>query len=118
MRHRVRRRWREWERIGESDQVVHSIRHGARVKFKRGEHPRPSNHGIPMHDATPTHLEFLEAKLPCFGACGAWEHSHKPRYVSRMFLVPKLGHNQWRLITELRKLNRYCSEFNMSCETL
>jgi hypothetical protein len=35
-----------------------------------------------------------------------------------MFLVPKAGHNQWRLIIDLRELNRYRSEFTMTCETL
>jgi hypothetical protein len=32
--------------------------------------------------------------------------------------VPKLGCNLWRLIIDLRELNRYCSTFNMTCETL
>jgi hypothetical protein len=35
-----------------------------------------------------------------------------------MFLVPKPGVNKWRLIIDLRELNNYCVEFNMSCETL
>jgi hypothetical protein len=36
-----------------------------------------------------------------------------------MFLVPKPGCNQWRLIIDLRELNRYyCSTSNMTCETL
>jgi hypothetical protein len=35
-----------------------------------------------------------------------------------MFLVPKPGNNQWRLIIDLRELNRYCSTFTMTCETL
>jgi hypothetical protein len=35
-----------------------------------------------------------------------------------MFLVPKPCRNQWGLIIDLRELNRYYSEFNMSCETL
>jgi hypothetical protein len=35
-----------------------------------------------------------------------------------MFLVPKPGVNKWRLIIDLRKLNSYYVEFNMSCETL
>jgi hypothetical protein len=34
-----------------------------------------------------------------------------------MFLVPKPRCNQWRLIIDLRELNRYCSTFNMTCET-
>jgi hypothetical protein len=92
MRHRVRRRWREWERIGASGQVLNWIRHGVRVKFKRGIRPRPFNHGTSMQDATPAQLEFLDSELPRFEACGAWESSHNPRYFSRMCLVPKPCH--------------------------
>ena len=35
-----------------------------------------------------------------------------------MFLVTKRGVNKWRLIIDLRELNSYCAELNMSCETL
>jgi hypothetical protein len=35
-----------------------------------------------------------------------------------MFLVLKPGVNKWSLIIDLRELNSYCAEFNMSCETL
>jgi hypothetical protein len=35
-----------------------------------------------------------------------------------MFLVPMPGHNHWRLIVDLRELNRYYSAFNMTCEAL
>jgi hypothetical protein len=59
-----------------------------------------------MMDATPAQLEFLDSELARFEACGAWECSHNPRYVSRMFFVPKPRHNQCRLIIDLRELNR------------
>jgi len=118
MRHRVRLRWREWEHIGASGQVVNWIRHGVRVKFKNGLRPRPFNHGVSMKDATQPQLDFLATELPRFEACGAWERASNPRYVSRMFLVPKPGINKWRLIIDLRELNTYCAEFKMSCETL
>jgi hypothetical protein len=101
MRHRVGRRWREWERIGASGQVLSWIRHGVHVKFKHGARPKPFNHGIAMLDATPAQLEFLDTKLLRLEACGAWERSDNPRYVSRMFLFPKPGCNQWRLIIDL-----------------
>jgi hypothetical protein len=71
-----------------------------------------------MQDATRAQLEFLDSELPRFEGCGAWERSHIPRYVSRMFLVPKPGDNHWHLIIDLCELNRYCSEFTMTCETL
>jgi hypothetical protein len=33
-----------------------------------------------------------------------------------MLLVPKPGVNKWQLIIDLRELNSYCIEFNISCE--
>jgi hypothetical protein len=118
MHHRVRLKWREWEHIGASGQVVNWIRHGVRVKFKNGLRPRPFNRGVSMKDATQPQLDFLATKLLRFEACGAWERASNARYVSRMFLVPKPGVNKWRLIIDLRELNIYCAEFKMSCETL
>jgi hypothetical protein len=59
MRHRGRLRWREWEHIGASGQVVNWIRHGVRVKFKNGMRPKPFNHGVSMKDATQPQLDFL-----------------------------------------------------------
>jgi hypothetical protein len=101
----VRRRWPEWKRIGASGQVLSWIRYGVRVKFKQGARPRPFNYGASMPDATLAQLEFLDSELPRFEACKAWERAHNPRYVSRMFRVPKPGHNQWRIIIDLRELN-------------
>jgi hypothetical protein len=118
MRHRVRRRWREWERIGTSGQVLSWIRHDVCVKFKHGSRSRPFNHGTSMLDATPAQLEFLNSELPRFEAYGAWERAYNPRYVSHVLLVPKHGHNQWYLIIDLCELNRYCFQLKMTCETL
>jgi hypothetical protein len=105
MRHRVRLRWREWEHIGASGQVVKSIRHGVRVKFKNGLRPKSFNHGVSMKNATQPQLDFISTKLPRFEAFGAWERAYNTRYISRMFLVPKPGVNKWRLIIDLRELN-------------
>jgi hypothetical protein len=52
MRHRVRLRWREWEHIAASGQVMNWIRHGVRVKFENDLRPKPFNHGVSMRDAT------------------------------------------------------------------
>jgi hypothetical protein len=32
-----------------------------------------------------------------------------------MFFVPKPGVNKWRMIIDLRELNNYCANINMSC---
>jgi hypothetical protein len=64
MRHRVRRRLREYELIEASDQLVSRIRHEVRVKFKHGLRLRPFNHGISLLDATTSQLAFLATELP------------------------------------------------------
>jgi hypothetical protein len=58
------RRWREWEQIGASGQIVNWIRHGVWVKFKHGLRPRPFNHGVSMIDAILAQQSFLATKLP------------------------------------------------------
>jgi hypothetical protein len=102
MRHRVRLRWRDWEHIGASGQVVNWIRHGVRVKFKHGLRPKPFNHGVSKKDATQPQLDFHSTEVPRFEACGAWECAYHTRDISRMFLVPKPGVNKWRLILKLK----------------
>eukprot|EP00873_Tetraselmis_striata_P012663 jgi/Tetstr1/432927/TSEL_022267.t1 len=102
MRHRVRRRWRDWESIGASGQVLSWIHPGVRIRFKNGQSPRPYNHGVSMRDATQAQLDFMATELPRFEAIGAWERGHCDKWVPIMFLVPKPGANKWRLIIDLR----------------
>ena len=71
-----------------------------------------------MLDATPTQLEFMDGELSRFLSSGAWEPGHSHRWVSRLFLVPKPGHNKWRLIIDLRPLNEYCVSRDLKFETL
>jgi len=71
-----------------------------------------------MLDATPPQLAFMETELSRFLAVGAWERGSCSRWVSRLFLVPKPGVNQWRLIIDLRHLNRMCVRKRLKFETL
>eukprot|EP00873_Tetraselmis_striata_P021425 jgi/Tetstr1/441689/TSEL_029913.t1 len=71
-----------------------------------------------MGDATPTQLEFMDGELARFPAVGAWERGYCAKWLSRMFLVPKHGTNKWRLIIDLRPLNRYCETRDLSFESL
>eukprot|EP00873_Tetraselmis_striata_P013426 jgi/Tetstr1/433690/TSEL_022909.t1 len=71
-----------------------------------------------MRDATQAQLDFMATELPRFEAIGAWERGHCNKWVSRMFLVPKPGTNKWRVIIDLRELNKWCKTFTMSYETL
>jgi hypothetical protein len=59
---------------------------------------------VPLLDATPAQLEFVELELARFVHAGAWELSTCSDYVSMLFLVPKPGVNQWRLVCDLRPL--------------
>eukprot|EP00873_Tetraselmis_striata_P008644 jgi/Tetstr1/428908/TSEL_018884.t1 len=72
-----------------------------------------------MHDATPAQLTFLEGELARFVESGAWEFGTCRKWVSRLFLVPKPGVNQWRCIIDLRVLNNsYCVRKRLKMETL
>eukprot|EP00873_Tetraselmis_striata_P004943 jgi/Tetstr1/425207/TSEL_015668.t1 len=102
MRHRVRRQWRQWQDIGASDQVLRWIQEGVRIPFKHNRPPPNFHNGISMQDATPAQLTFLEGELARFVESGAWEFGTCRKWVSRLFLVPKPGVNQWRCIIDLR----------------
>eukprot|EP00873_Tetraselmis_striata_P037564 jgi/Tetstr1/457828/TSEL_044373.t1 len=71
-----------------------------------------------MHDATPAQLTFLEGELARFVESGAWKFGTCRKWVSRLFLVPKPGVNQWRCIIDLRVLNSYCVRKRLKLETL
>jgi hypothetical protein len=63
------------------------------------------NQGVSLLDATTLEqLAFIDATLA--------------RVVSRLFLDPKPGKNQWRLICDLRLLNDYCTNERLKVETL
>lgn len=71
-----------------------------------------------MLNATKQQLDFMDSELPRFLQSGAWEPGQRNRWVSRMFLVPKPGENKWRLIIDLRPLNKYCKDHKLTFETL
>jgi hypothetical protein len=71
-----------------------------------------------LHDATLAQLEFVNRELARFVQAGAWESSTCNDYVSRLFIVHKPGVNQWRLICDLRPLNKYCVRKRLKMETL
>eukprot|EP00873_Tetraselmis_striata_P021815 jgi/Tetstr1/442079/TSEL_003162.t1 len=118
MRHRVRRQWRQLQDIGASDQVLRRIQEGVRIPFKHNRPPPNFHNGISMQDATPAQLTFLEGELARFVESGAWEFGTCRKWVSRLFLAPKPGVNQWRCIIDLRVLNSYCVRKRLKMETL
>ena len=107
----------QWAAIGANGKVLSWIQHGVAISWKRAP-PPPFNQGVSLLDASPAQLSFLNTELSRLESEGAWEKSTNPRWVSRMFLVPKPGTNQWRLIVDLRHLNLFCRDFPMKYETL
>eukprot|EP00873_Tetraselmis_striata_P021227 jgi/Tetstr1/441491/TSEL_029722.t1 len=118
MRHRVRRGWRHWPDIGASAQVTIWIRDGVRVPFRYNRPPPRFNQGVSFNDATPAQLKFPTAELRCFTAAGAWEKSSCAWWVSRAFIIPKPGDNEWRFIVDLRVLSIFCARKRLRKETL
>lgn len=107
----------QWAAIGANGKVLSWIQHGVAISWKRAP-PPPFNQGVSLLDASPAQLSFLNTELSRLESEGAWEKSTNPRWVSRMFLVPKPGTNKWRLIVDLRHLNLFCRDFPMKYETL
>jgi hypothetical protein len=71
-----------------------------------------------MLDATKQHLDFMDSEIPRFLQSAAWEPGQRIIWVSIMFLVPKPGENKWRLIIDLRPMNKYCKDHKLTYETL
>eukprot|EP00873_Tetraselmis_striata_P027757 jgi/Tetstr1/448021/TSEL_035322.t1 len=101
-----------------SDQVLRWIQEGVRIPFKHNRPPPNFHNGIRMQDGTPAQLTFLEGELARFVESGAWELGSCRKWVSRLFLVPKPGVNQWRCVIDLRVLNSYCVRKRLKMETL
>jgi hypothetical protein len=96
MQHRMRRSLHEREKIGVSVQTLQWIREGVSIPFQNNRPPPRFNQGVSLLDATPAQLELVNRELARFVQAGAWEPSTCNEYVSRLFLVPQPGNNQWR----------------------
>jgi hypothetical protein len=59
-----------------------------------------------MRDVAQQQLDFMDSELPRFLRSGAWEPGERSIWVSRIFLVPKPGESKWRLIIDLRPMNK------------
>jgi hypothetical protein len=114
MRYRVRRSWKEWQNIGASGQVLQWIREGVSIPFRHNRPPPPFNQGVSLLSVTSEQLAFVDEELEGFVVTIAWEDSTNSRIVSRRFLVPKHGNNQWRLICDLGHLKDYYRTRNAS----
>jgi hypothetical protein len=59
-----------------------------------------------MLDVAQAQLDFMDSELPRLIQSSAWEPGQRSIWVSTMLLVPKPGENEWRLIIDLRPMNK------------
>lgn len=116
IRHLLRKQVTEWKKIGASAKVLRWISQGVKIKWKRGP-PRPFHRGVSLTDLTPAQQAFMATELVRLAQVGALEPGRSARFVSKAFLVPK-GEGKWRLVFDLRHLNKHCADFSMKFETL
>jgi hypothetical protein len=96
-----------WEKIGVSVQTLQRIRKGVSIPLNNNCQVPRFSLGVSLPDATLAQEEFFDRELARFVQAGARELSTYNDYVSRLFLVPKPGYNQWRLICDLRPINKF-----------
>eukprot|EP00873_Tetraselmis_striata_P023093 jgi/Tetstr1/443357/TSEL_031372.t1 len=104
-------------RMAASGRVLWRIREqGVPVPFTAGP-PPPFHHGVSaLHDTTDAGWWTEESSR--LVRVGALEPGMTSRYVSIVFLGPKPGSNNSRVVIDLRHLNLYCAFYNMRFETL
>ena len=122
MRHLVRAKLPEWRRKGASEQVQGWVRKGARIQWQSRKRPMKFDMGVSCvaKDLSQAQQAFLNEEIVRFvHEVGSWEPATCRDFVSKAFLVPKPGvPNKWRLVVDLRPLNKFCRKFKMRSETL
>jgi hypothetical protein len=103
----VRRSWKEWENVGACGQVQLRIWEGGQFLSDTTDLAPPFYRGVSLLEIAPEQLACVDAELARFVETGAWERLSSKICVLRLYLVPKPGKNEWRLICDIRHLNDY-----------
>ncbi|KAK3234406.1 hypothetical protein CYMTET_55348 [Cymbomonas tetramitiformis] len=80
--------------------------------------PPKFDHGTSLRDLTEGQQQWLFIEKKQALESGARVRAHRRGHVSRVFLVPKLGTNKWRLVMDLRWLHFFCVKSRCKMETL
>lgn len=123
MRHRLRSRLKEWRRVGAPEQVQRWIESGARMPWSGRKRPAEFDLGSSCEGLTQEEQKWLDAEIKrCVEVVGSWEPTTVAKYVCKAFLVPKATApgepKKWRLVVDLRPLNKYMKKMKMRSETL
>lgn len=112
---RLRAALPQWRAIGASPQVLQWIREGVRPTWINRRPPAPFFiKGAALTDEQRPHWAALREE---YLASGAIQPATARTHVSPAFLVPKAT-GGWRLIVDLRRLNKSCVPYRCRFETL
>ncbi len=117
-RHNVRQEWLKWRDLGASGQVLEWIRHGVVVPWLTRAPPPPFNQGVSCRGLSRDQAVFLQKEIERLTLSRVLRHVEYSRWVSRAFLVKKPAGSGWRLIVDLREINKACQTRKMKMETL
>ena len=107
-----------WQSIGAPKHLVDAIKNGIAVPWTKGGPPQPFDQGDSLRSASPAEKAFFKAERQRLLGTGAWEVSAVRSHVSQAFLVPKAGSKAFRLVIDLRWLNKHCPEASAEVEGL
>ncbi|KAG2386401.1 hypothetical protein C9374_002847 [Naegleria lovaniensis] len=107
--HSISNKWRQWEMMGAKKEIVGLLKDGVPIMV--------SKYFIPYYGRVDISLwskeerEFLTEEICMMLSIGALEFFQgTPKVVAKYRLVPKKGKKKFRLIVDLRPLNKYCLE--------
>ncbi len=96
-----------WRDIGTTDTILSWLKEGVPVPFRKDINPPRFPLGNPP--LSPEHPPFVQQELKDLLQAGFIDTCQEPpRCVSPIKVVPKKGHDKFRLITDLRLLNDTC----------
>ncbi len=105
--------WQQWEKIGASPTIVNWIQEGVPLAF----HSEPAAFDLSNHPLTSDQEKFVDAEINELVACGIIKCcSYKPICISPIGCVPKKS--SYRLIVDLRQVNKYCDCSKLSYEDI
>lgn len=126
LRHRLREKLPAWKAAGASPQVLQWVREGARCEWISGP-PPAYDHGVSLAGSQAMSSQqsiFFESELLRHYSTGAWEDApaDERTHISRVHLVPKKvpagAPPKWRIVQDLRPVNKFCRPMRCKYETL
>lgn len=107
----------QWKAIGAPREIIEGITSGVRARWNHG--PPPSfNFGASLEGSSKEEKQWFRQEIQRLLKLGVLRVTRTSRHISRVFLVPKKGPSQWRMVVDLRHVNQWATEGTAEVETL